>query len=222
MKQYKIVASRGGQIIFEERVEATSPRDARRQMKERLGLRCLCGIVYAITEIPLELIREIVTMQMARVVSDRMTPPEVDLPGLISTAVNEITLGALEGIAARLEALESRRNGNPTKRREASSREVPTETRPTRFDPMNAPAESSVPAEEAVSEIPPEAAPEISSPPPAAERGDPERLRAILGPDWGAIQSHYLETRKVKQTAALFNVSINTLKARIRREGWGR
>jgi len=225
MKQYKIVASRGGQMIFDERIEATTPRDARRQLKARLGLRSLCGIVYAITEIPLELIREMVTVQMARVVSDRLTPSELDLPALISMAVNEITLGALEGIAARLEALEARRTG--ATRTAPQSHEAPTESRPVRFDPMSTPVERSVDilsatdnpsGQDALAPL----SQEPPSPPPVVDGVNPEDLRAIIGPDWRAIQSHYLQTRKVKQTAALFNLSINTLKARIRREGWGR
>ena len=243
MKQYKIVASRGGQMIFDERIEATTPRDARRQLKARLGLRSLCGIVYAITEIPLELIREMVTVQMARVVSYRSVDilsatdnqsgqdadapliPELDLHALISMAVNEITLGALEGIAARLEALEARRTG--ATRTAPQSHEAPTESRPVRFDPMSTPVERSVDilsatdnpsGQDALAPL----SQEPPSPPPVVDGVNPEDLRAIIGPDWRAIQSHYLQTRKVKQTAALFNLSINTLKARIRREGWGR
>lgn len=42
------------------------------------------------------------------------------------------------------------------------------------------------------------------------------------GPDWDSIRLRYLATGGVKQTAAEFNVSVNTLKSRMRREGWKR
>ena len=66
-----------------------------------------------------------------------------------------------------------------------------------------------------------------ASPPSKAERREPPRaiparLRAILGPDWKAIRRHYAKTKSIKQTAANFDVPINTLKARIRREGWSK
>jgi uncharacterized protein YjcR len=32
----------------------------------------------------------------------------------------------------------------------------------------------------------------------------------------------YVRTRSLKQTAAQFDVPVNTLKARVRREGWGK
>ena len=52
-------------------------------------------------------------------------------------------------------------------------------------------------------------------------------LGMVLGrkpvlPDWKAIRRHYAKTKSIKQTAANFDVPINTLKARIRREGWSR
>ena len=62
---FKLIASRGSEIIFDDRVEAKSPRDARKVMKDRLGLKSLTGIVYSITEIPVELIREIVDARVA-------------------------------------------------------------------------------------------------------------------------------------------------------------
>ena len=38
--------------------------------------------------------------------------------------------------------------------------------------------------------------------------------------DWRAVKKFYKQTRSPKQTAARFDVSINTVKARVRREGW--
>ena len=37
---------------------------------------------------------------------------------------------------------------------------------------------------------------------------------------WAEIRNFYRECRSPKKTAVQFRVSINTIKARIRREGW--
>ena len=55
--------------------------------------------------------------------------------------------------------------------------------------------------------------------PPTRER----RRRARVdrhGTDWDKVKRHYLRIRSIKQTAAHFELSPNTVKARIRREGW--
>ena len=39
---------------------------------------------------------------------------------------------------------------------------------------------------------------------------------------WSKVKAHWLECRSVKQTAEHFGLSPNTLKTRIRREGWGK
>jgi hypothetical protein len=65
MRLYKIIASRSSAIIFDDRVEATSPRDARKKLKDALQVQTLQGIVYAITELPLELIREMIRGEVA-------------------------------------------------------------------------------------------------------------------------------------------------------------
>jgi AraC-like DNA-binding protein len=38
--------------------------------------------------------------------------------------------------------------------------------------------------------------------------------------DWRAVKKLYLRNRSLKQTAAAFNLSPNTVKARARKEGW--
>jgi len=48
-RTYKMIASRGGEIVFDDRLQADSPRDARRTLKKLLGLQSLSGIVYSIT-----------------------------------------------------------------------------------------------------------------------------------------------------------------------------
>ena len=64
MKLFKLIASRAGQVLFDDRVEADSPREAREQMKALMGLNSLTGVVYAITEIPVELIQSIVDARL--------------------------------------------------------------------------------------------------------------------------------------------------------------
>ena len=69
-RTYKLIASRGDDIVFDDRVHADTPRHARREMKKLLGLESLSGIVYSITEIPVDLIREIV----AEILAGGVTP----------------------------------------------------------------------------------------------------------------------------------------------------
>ena len=59
-RTYKLIASRGNEIVFDDRIQSDTPRNARNELKKLLGLQSLSGIVYSITEIPVELIREIV------------------------------------------------------------------------------------------------------------------------------------------------------------------
>ena len=66
-RTYKLIASRGNKIVFDDRLQADSPRDARREMKKLLGLQSLSGIVYSITEIPVDLIREIVDARISEI-----------------------------------------------------------------------------------------------------------------------------------------------------------
>jgi len=65
MKLFKLIASRAGQVLFDDRVEAESPREAREQMKALLGMSSLTGVVYAITEIPVDLIQSILDARLA-------------------------------------------------------------------------------------------------------------------------------------------------------------
>ena len=64
-RTYKLIASRGNEIVFDDRIRTDTPRDARRELKKLLGLQSLSGIVYSITEIPVDLIREIVDARIA-------------------------------------------------------------------------------------------------------------------------------------------------------------
>ena len=194
MKLFKIVASRSSEIVFNERVEAETPREAREKMKQALGLESLTGVVYVVTEIPLELIREIVTSQIAEISTTRAGRKSLDIPKLVGSAVKAMTGTALEGIEQRMSRLE---------------KDKPAE----RFNPLS------------TSRYRTFNEPEGNTATPAAKRRAetrpiPAPIRAILGVDWKAIKRRYRKDRSVKQTAAEFNVPVNTLKARIRREGW--
>jgi len=196
MKLFKIVASRSSEIVFDERVEAETPREAREKMKQALGLESLTGVVYVVTEIPLELIREIVTSQIAEISTTRAGRKSLDIPKLVGSAVKAMTGTALEGIEQRMSRLE---------------KEKPSE----RFNPLS------------TSRYRTFNHPEGNTATPAAKRRAetrpiPAPIRAILGVDWKAIKRRYRRDRSVKQTAAEFNVPVNTLKARIRREGWAK
>ena len=196
MKLFKIVASRSSEIVFDERVEAETPREAREKMKQALGLESLTGVVYVVTEIPLELIREIVTSQIAEIATVRGGRRSLDIPKLVGSAVKAMTGTALEGIEQRMSRLEK---DKPTERFNPLST--------SRYRTFNDPeGNTATPAVKRRAEIRPIPAP----------------IRAILGPDWKAIRRRYRKDRSVKQTAAEFNVPVNTLKARIRREGWAK
>jgi hypothetical protein len=196
---FKIVASQGDRIVFDQRVEAASPREAREVMKRGLRLESLTGLVYAITEIPAALIEEIVSAKMARV---SVGNGRIDPAKLMREAAEAAVKQELAAIKNRLTALEGRK-GNSA---EAAPVDEEGSKLPQRFDPT---------------------ATLGASPPSKNQRREPTKpipaqLRAILGPDWKAIRRHYAKTKSIKQTAANFDVPINTLKARIRREGWSK
>lgn len=114
-RSYKLIASRGGEIIFDGRLQADNPREARQQMKTLLGLRSLAGVVYSITEIPVELIREIVDARIAELADG--APMATSVPADVEALVME----HLKPILRRLAALE----------------QTPSAVeRPTRFDPL--------------------------------------------------------------------------------------
>ena len=116
-RTYKLIASRGTEIVFDDRLQADSPRDARREMKKLLGLASLSGIVYSITEIPVDLIREIVDARIAELAGG--APLQTPVPADVEALVME----RLQPILRRLATLE----------------QTPEEPPPvTRFDPLAA------------------------------------------------------------------------------------
>ena len=116
-RTYKLIASRGNEIVFDDRLQADSPRDARREMKKLLGLQSLSGIVYSITEIPVDLIREIVDARIAELAGGAplITPVPADVEALV--------MERLQPILRRLATLE-----------QTSDEPAPV----TRFDPLAA------------------------------------------------------------------------------------
>ncbi len=117
-RTYKMLASRAGRIVFDDRITADSPRHARDQMKKLLGLTSLSGVVYSITEIPVDLIREIVDGRVAEIGGGAPVQPPVPAD------VERIMTERLGPILNRLAALE---------RLPAAA---PEPEQPARFDPM--------------------------------------------------------------------------------------
>ena len=115
-RTYKMLASRAGRIVFDDRITADSPRHARDQMKKLLGLPSLSGVVYSITEIPVELIREIVDARIAEIGGG--APVQAPVPADIDRLLTE----RLQPILNRLAALE-----RPP---------APEPEQPARFDPL--------------------------------------------------------------------------------------
>ena len=114
-RTYKLIASRGNDIVFDDRVHADTPRHARREMKKLLGLDSLSGIVYSITEIPMDLIRDIVDARIAELAGG--APLQSPVPADVEALVME----RLQPILRRLSALEQLPDAPP---------------RSTRFDPL--------------------------------------------------------------------------------------
>lgn len=116
-RTFKIIASRGSEVIFDDRIEAATPREARKQLRDRLGLTSLSGIVYSITEIPVDLIREIVDARVAELAGG------VELRAPVPADIEALLTERLQPIIRRLAALEHSGRTEP----EATS---------LRFDPL--------------------------------------------------------------------------------------
>lgn len=187
MKLFKLIASRAGQVLFDDRVEAESPREAREQMKTLLGLQSLTGVVYAITEIPVDLIQSIVDAKLAEALQRlRGGQPPASIDSLIRPIASE----------AVREQLASLRHAQAAELAAAAPQEPPQ-----RFDPFtNGQAEHAQPVER-----------------PRRSRRPTADGRLV---DWRAVKRVYRRTGSLKQTAAQFELSVNSVKARCRREGW--
>lgn len=115
IRTYKLIASRGNDIVFDDRVHADTPRHARQEMKKLLGLDSLSGVVYSITEIPMDFIRSVVDSRFAELAGG--APLQTPVPADVEALVME----RLQPILNRLAALEQLPDAPP---------------RSTRFDPL--------------------------------------------------------------------------------------
>ncbi|MCF7733181.1 MAG: hypothetical protein K9N23_15935 [Akkermansiaceae bacterium] len=86
-RTYKLIASRGNEIVFDDHLQADTPRDARKELKKLLGLQSLSGIVFAITEIPVNLIRSLVDARIAEIAGG--DPLDIILPDDVKDVVIE-------------------------------------------------------------------------------------------------------------------------------------
>ena len=189
MKLFKLIASRAGQVLFDDRVEAESPREAREQMKTLLGLQSLTGVVYAITEIPVDLIQSIVDAKLAEALQRlRGGQPPASIDSLIRPIASE----------AVREQLASLRHAQAAELAAAAPQEPPQ-----RFDPFTTGGQE-------------EPSPSACVTPRRSRR--PTADGRIV--DWRAVKRVYRRTGSLKQTAAQFELSVNSVKARCRREGW--
>jgi hypothetical protein len=189
MKLFKLIASRAGQVLFDDRVEAESPREAREQMKALMGLNSLTGVVYAITEIPVELIQSIVD---ARLVEALQRLNGGQAPATVEQMLRPIASEAVREQLATLRTVQTAEAAPPPP--------------PQRFDAFTP----------AVDQIIGTATPALTKP--------RRKLTSVTTNgtlvDWKAVKRMYRRTGSIKQTAAQFELSINSVKARIRREGW--
>ena len=189
MKLFKLIASRAGQVLFDDRVEAESPREAREQMKALMGLNSLTGVVYAITEIPVDLIQSIVD---ARLVEAMQRLNGGQAPASVEQMIRPIASAAVREQLASL--------------REA--RITPDDPPPAaqRFDAFTPAVDQII----GTSTSP--------LPKPRHTRTSVTTNGTLV--DWRAVKRLYRRTGSIKQTAAQFKLSVNSVKARIRREGW--
>ena len=213
MKLFKVIASKAGRVVFDDRVQAESPREAREQMKTLMGLQSLSGVVYAVTEIPVELIQSIVDARIAEAMQRLKSgqPPE-SMEALIRPIAGEEVREQLATLRDQIAAISTRapQQVNGTARYDAftAAMEVPVEDHilggEVTFKPRrNGAAKATKPT-----------TPVKTSKRRPAETTDGRKI------DWRAVKRLYRQNRSHKQTAAHFELSVNSVKARCRREGW--
>jgi hypothetical protein len=200
MKLFKLIASKAGKVVFDDRIEAENPRTAREQMKSLLGLQSLTGVVYSITEIPVELIREIVTAKVLEIVGSRRGGGStIDVSRIVNDAANVAVSDKFRPIEQRLAALEGRQTAA-----HATGANGAHSTSSRRFDAFQRDPTRSRAADTSATN---------------GRSAEPETPLPEVT-DWRAVKRFYKHCRSPKQTAAHFDLSINTVKARVRREGW--
>ena len=200
MKLFKLIASKAGKVVFDDRIEAENPRTAREQMKSLLGLQSLTGVVYSITEIPVELIREIVTAKVLEIVGARRGGgSSIDVSRIVNDAANVALSDKFRPIEQRLAALEGRQTAA-----HATGANGAHSTSSRRFDAFQRDSTRSREADTSATN---------------GRSAEPETPLPEVT-DWRAVKRFYKHCRSRKQTAAQFDLSITTVKARVRREGW--
>ena len=134
------------------------------------------------------------------------------LNGLVFT-ITEIPVPLIREIVAEILAEGS--NATPAANIVPLTRPDP-EASPGRYDAF---ADAAEPEPTPAETNPPKAkASKAKAPTPAKKVGNPGH-----GDEhWSQVKAYWLECRSVKQTAEHFGLSPNTLKTRIRREGWSR
>lgn len=208
MKLFKVIASKAARVVFDDRIEAESPREAREQMRAVLGLKSLTGVVYAITEIPVELIQSIVDARLTEALQrlqNGEAPPSVE--DMIRPIAGEEVRNQLASLREQLATVTASR-GEPAA--------------PARYDAFTAATEA--PVEEPVPRRSRNghARNGTTSAPEPKRRGRPSITTNGQPVDWKAVKKLYVRNRSIKQTAAHFELSPNSVKARCRREGWGK
>jgi hypothetical protein len=158
-------------------------------MKALMGLNSLTGVVYAITEIPVELIQSIVD---ARLVEALQRLNGGQAPATVEQMIRPIASAAVREQLANL--------------REARITPDDPPPPPQRFDAFT-------PAVDQIIGTP-------TSTPPKPRRKLTSVTTNGTVVDWKAVKRVYRRTGSIKQAAAQFELSINSVKARIRREGW--
>ena len=204
MKLFKVIASKAGRVVFDDRVQAESPREAREQMKTVMGLKSLTGVVYAVTEIPVELIQSIVDARIAEALQRlRSGQPPEGVEAMIRPIAGEEVRTQLADLRDQIASIRTPKA--------ADNAAAPVNG--SRYDAFTAAVE--VPVVDHILGTQPAAAK-----PKRKRRARPAETTAGTEIDWKAVKRHYLRTRSHKQTAAHFELSPNTVKARCRREGW--
>lgn len=77
-KLYYIVCEDKSTTLFEGRFQGRTRGAALKYLKEQVGMNSLNGVVFTITEIPIPIIREVVTKILAEL--EASAPPEVPAP----------------------------------------------------------------------------------------------------------------------------------------------
>lgn len=230
MKLFKIIASQGGRVLFDDRLEAPTPREARNQMRALLGLRSLTGVVYSITELPVELIGEIAESKLCEALrrfEEGATPPSLG---------EAVRVAAAEEVRRQLAELRAEALAGAPPAAEPAAANSPA----PRFDPFGGGATQGLDEGELARVRDHARGRLVEARGRLGENGgvvqqvragaEERRRRQTRGRpamtadgrpiDWKAVKKLYRRNRSLKQTAAAFDLSVNTVKARARKEGW--